>query len=338
MLYSPCHPLAAPTRCLLNGSAKTEYRAIGDPVDEMAAPSESGRPWLKLPSLGSFKNNLTQLPSNLYAIWRIPAGEGRGAVCWTYLKLLARLAFAGVFPRMSPSHERIRGVTMQVLDYASFLSLYVEIVVRREYQFAFDSPSPLILDCGTNIGMSVLYFKTTSPDCRIVAFEPDEMAFRALQHNVAANRWNHIEMHNAALCGEEGEVDFFSDPAQPGSLVMSTFEHRVSGASSKPTACRRVQAVRLSSFVNDPVDLVKMDIEGTELAVLEELAQKGKLSKIKQIILEYHHHLHDRENRMARLLGLLEENGFGYQIHAPSARPFQRRTFQDMLIYAYRPC
>jgi FkbM family methyltransferase len=312
-------------------------RGIGDPVDEMTAPSESRRPWLKSPCLGSLKNNLTQLPSNLYAIWRIPVAEGRSAVCRTYLKILARLAFAGVFPRMSPRQERIGGVTMQALDYASFLSLYIEIVVRREYRFAFDSPSPLILDCGSNIGMSVLYFKTISPDCRIVAFEPDEIAFRALQHNVAANRWNHVEMHNAALCGEEGEIDFFSDPSQPGSLVMSTFEHRVSGASSKATVCRQVQSLRLSSFVNGPVDLVKMDIEGTELAVLEELAQTGKLQEIKQIVLEYHHHLHDQENRMARLLGLLEENGFGYQIHAPSARPFQQRAFQDILIYAYRP-
>jgi FkbM family methyltransferase len=303
----------------------------------MEAPAESRRRWLKSPSLASFKNNLTQLPSNLYAIWGIPAGQRRGAVFRTYLKILTRLAFTGVFPRMVPCKERILGATMQVLDYASFLSLYIEIVVRREYQFAFDSPSPLILDCGSNIGMSLLYFKTMWPDCRIVAFEPDELAFRALQHNIAANRWNHVEMHNAALSGEEGEIDFFSDPAQPGSLVMSTFKQRVSGASSKPTACQKVQALRLSSFVNGPVDLVKMDIEGTELAVLEELAQAGKLPQIKEIVLEYHHHLNDRENRMARLLGLLEENGFGYQIHAPCTRPFPRRTFQDMLIYAYRP-
>ncbi len=286
---------------------------------------------------GSFKNNLTQIPSNLYAILRTPPGQGRGAVFRTYLKILTRLAFAGVFPGMVPRTERIRGATMQTLDYASFLNLFTEIVIRREYYFVFDSPSPLILDCGSNIGMSLLYFKTMWPDCRIVAFEPDELSFQALQQNAAANHWNHVEMHNAALCGEEGEIDFFSDPSQPGSLVMSTFQHRVSGASNKLTACRKVQALRLSSFVSGPVDLLKMDIEGAELAVLKELAQSGKLPQIKQIVLEYHHHLNGGENRMAHLFGLLEENGFGYQIHAPYARPFQQRTFQDMLIYAYRP-
>jgi FkbM family methyltransferase len=293
--------------------------------------------WFKLPSFAAFKNQLTQFPSNLYSILRIPDGQGRGAVCRTYLKALTRLGVSAVFPAISPRQERIREATMQVLDYASFVSLFIEIFVRREYHFVSDSRSPLILDCGSNIGMSLLYFKTIWPDSRIVAFEPDELAFRALQQNVAANRWNYVEMHNAALHSEDGEIDFFSNPALPGSLVMSTFRQRVSGATIRPIACRKVQALRLSSFVTGPVDLLKMDIEGTELAVLEELTLTGKLPQIKEIVLEYHHHLNDRENRMARVLGLLEENGFGYQIHAPGARPFQRRAFQDILIYAYRP-
>jgi FkbM family methyltransferase len=303
----------------------------------MTATVEGPEHWFKVPSFTIFKNHLTQFPSNLYSILAIPAGQGRGTVCREYLKILSRLGVSGVFPTMSPSHERIHGATMQVLDYAVFVNVFIEIFVRREYHFVPDSPSPTILDCGSNIGMSLLYFKTIWPDCRIVAFEPDDLAFRALQHNAAANHWNHVEMYNAALHSEDGEIDFFSDPALPGSLIMSMFQQRVSGASRKPITCRKVQALRLSSFVTGPVDLLKMDIEGTELAVLEELAQTGTLPEIKEIVLEYHHHLETRENKMARLLGLLEENGFGYQIHAPIARPFRRRIFQDVLIYAYRP-
>jgi FkbM family methyltransferase len=290
-----------------------------------------------MPSFANFKNNLTQLPSNLYSILHIPAGEGRTAVCRDYMRVLSRLCISELFPTTSPHQARICGAVMQVLDYAAFVSVFIEIFVRREYHFTPESPSPLILDCGSNIGMSLLYFKTMWPDCRIVAFEPDDRAFRALQENAAANSWNHVEMHNAALASEDGEIDFFSDPARPGSLVMSAFQQRVSGASNKPTSCRKVQALRLSSFVTEPIDLLKMDVEGTELAVLEELALTGKLPQIREIVLEYHHHLDERENRMARLLGILEENGFGYQVYAPFARPFERRSFQDMLVYAYRP-
>ena len=256
---------------------------------------------------------------------------------WTYLTILTRLAVSGFFPATEPRTACIRGAVVRVLDYASFLSLFMEIFIRREYHFTFDSSSPLILDCGSNIGVSVLYFKTTYPGSRVVAFEPDETAFRTLQQNVQANRWDLVELHHAALHNRDGEIDFFSDPSLPGSLVMSSRQQRVSGAEGKVTARQTVQSMRLSSFVTEPVDLLKMDIEGAELDVMEDLAQTGKLPLIKQIVLEYHHHLDAGENHMARLFALLEENGFGYQIHAPYTRPFGRRDFQDMLLYAYRP-
>ena len=303
----------------------------------MTVPTRNRSSRFQLPSFGRFKNYLTQLPSNLYSILRIPAAEGRTAVFWAYLKNSARLAVSGVFPAIAPRAVRIRGATIRLLDYASFLGLFIEIFVRREYRFAFDSPSPLILDCGSNIGVSVAYFKTTFPGSRIIAFEPDELAFAILQENVKANHWEGIELHHAALDSRDGEIDFFFDPSIPGSVIMSTLEHRVRGAEGRVTARRTVRALRLSSFVTEPVDLVKMDIEGAELCVMEDLAQTGKLLMIKQIVLEYHHHLSAEENRLARLLALLEEHGFGYQIHAPCARPFRRRDFQDMLIYAYRP-
>ena len=47
----------------------------------------------------------------------------------------------------------------------------------------------------------------------------------------------------------------------------------------------------LSSVITREVDLLKMDIEGAETAVILELAASGKLKLIKQIHLEYHHHI-----------------------------------------------
>ncbi len=303
----------------------------------MTGPADNRTHWLQLPSFARFKSHLTQLPGNLLGISRIPASQGRGEVLRLYATSLAKLAFSSVFPAAAPQKARIRGATIRVLDYASFLGLFIEIFVRREYHFTFDSPSPLILDCGSNIGVSLLYFKTTYPGSRIIAFEPDETAFGTLQENVEANRWDFVELHHAALLSQDGQIDFFSDPALPGSVIMSAYEQRVKGAEGRVTARQTVSALRLSSFVTEPVDLLKMDIEGAELDVMEDLAQTGKLPLIRQIVLEYHHHLNAGENRMARLFALLEENGFGYQIHAPCARPFAQRDFQDMLIYAYRP-
>jgi hypothetical protein len=39
-------------------------------------------------------------------------------------------------------------------------SLFNEIVLKASYFFKADTDCPLIIDCGSNIGMSVLFFKT----------------------------------------------------------------------------------------------------------------------------------------------------------------------------------
>jgi Methyltransferase FkbM domain len=84
------------------------------------------------------------------------------------------------------------------------------------------------------------------------------------------------------------------------------------------------------------VELLKMDIEGAETEVIEELAESGKLKFIKQMILEYHHHLNPEEDHLCRVLCALERSGFGYQISSMSAAPFVPKLVQPMLIYAYQ--
>jgi hypothetical protein len=99
---------------------------------------------------------------------------------------------------------------------------------------------------------------------------------------------------------------------------------------------QKVEAVRLSPFIQGEVDLLKMDIEGAEGSVVRELAEAGKLKWIKEMFIEYHHHLNPNEDDLSQLFRIFEQNGFGYQIHSAFRRPFVRRVFQDIQIYAYR--
>ena len=52
-----------------------------------------------------------------------------------------------------------------------------------------------------------------------------------------------------------------------------------------------IECRRLSSFIISEADLLKVDVEGAEQLVLLDLAQSGELRLIKQIHLEYHHHV-----------------------------------------------
>jgi hypothetical protein len=68
----------------------------------------------------------------------------------------------------------IVGFDVRFLDYEALSYLYNEIFIDNSYYFAAENETPYIIDCGSNIGMSILYFKTLYPNSRILAFEPGE--------------------------------------------------------------------------------------------------------------------------------------------------------------------
>jgi len=61
---------------------------------------------------------------------------------------------------------------------------------------------------------------------------------------------------------------------EPGSLLMSTIASRTIGREI------RVEAKRLSSFINGRVDLLKLDVEGAEVKVICDLLESGKFDAV----------------------------------------------------------
>jgi hypothetical protein len=133
-----------------------------------------------------------------------------------------------------------------------------------------------------------------------------------------------------ALAGSDGELDLYYDQNQPASARASLTAVR-GGA-----VAVRVRAARLSTFINETVDFLKIDIEGAEVEVLQELAASGKMNQIRQMVIEFHHHVTPNDDRMARFLNILEEQGYGYQLRTPIQRPVDLGSFQDILVYAYK--
>ncbi len=213
---------------------------------------------------------------------------------------------------------------------STFLLLYREIFARQSYLFTARSARPLILDCGANIGMSVLYFKWLYPDAEIRAFEPEPRTFAALQENVARNRLADVAVHNIALWDTDGRLDLFVPGDQGGSLVASANPARRGGTAVS------VPCARLSSFIEREVDFLKIDVEGAELRILTDLAQSGKLRLIRQMVIEYHHNIPSEPAALSRLLHLLEDAGFTYQMSAWSFPLVGKEHFQDVLIGAVR--
>ena len=255
------------------------------------------------------------------------------------LKSKIRAAFLNVFfLKKYYSKNRIAnivGFKVKFLSYRLLSILFKEIFIDNAYYFVAETDSPYIIDCGSNTGMSVLYFKMLYPDSRIVAFEPGDETYFCLEENVENNLLNSVDTHKAALSNKEGDIEFYYDPDDAGSISMSTKPEKI----SKQIRQRRaVKASLLSKHIEEEVDFLKIDIEGAELEVIEELSNAKKLSYVKQMVIEYHHHLAREPYVFSRMLRLLEDAGFGYQIKYKGhlGRPLIREQYQDIQIYAYR--
>ncbi len=77
-----------------------------------------------------------------------------------------------------------RGHTLHVHDQASFRLGYSELFNEEIYKFRSQKANPYIIDCGSNMGMSIIYFKSLFPDSRIVGFEADPYVFSFLKKNI----------------------------------------------------------------------------------------------------------------------------------------------------------
>jgi FkbM family methyltransferase len=236
---------------------------------------------------------------------------------------------ASVLRNLILSPKRKMGFQVDHFDRETTRYLYREIFARQYYHFVAQTASPVILDCGANVGMASIYFKWLYPNSKIRAFEPDPTTFRLLQQNLKANRLD-VETFNCALWDEDGELDFHVDASHPGSLLMSADPSR-----SKAEAIK-VPSRKLSEFIDGPVDFMKLDVEGAEHHVLKDLIRTGKVKQIRQMAIEYHHRIGQQKSCMAQFLQGLEEADFEYQIHASRFPVTSDSPFQDMLITAVR--
>jgi FkbM family methyltransferase len=174
--------------------------------------------------------------------------------------------------------ESILNHKIHFAHYGSLIDLFEEIFVLQAYRAPLGNTTPFIIDAGSNIGMSILYFKTIYPDAMIVCFEPDSQSFELLSRNVLANRLENVSMHQLALSDAEGKVKLFD---APGSLNSGLY-------GSVDSNYQLVPSKKLSSFIDREVDLLKIDIEGAEDLVITDLINSGKINLIKKLIIEHH--------------------------------------------------
>ena len=202
-------------------------------------------------------------------------------------------------PRYTPLSSDLLGPRIQIVDGASFCASYEEIFGRQIYAFRAAVTVPRIIDGGANIGLSVLYLKKAYPSSRIVAFEADPGVFKTLEANVREAGHNDVDLVNKALWTNEGTIEFLVEGADAGRIGREP-----SGGLSNRIS---VPTVRLREYLEEPVDFLKLDIEGAETAVL--LDCEDRLGNVRSLFVEYHSFERSPQT-LDQVLTLLKAAGF----------------------------
>ena len=128
-------------------------------------------------------------------------------------------------------------------------------------------PGHHVVDCGANVGYFTLQAaRLAGPIGRVDAFEPDPLNRQRLEQNLAANAMaDRVKVHAVALSDEDAWA----------TLYHPTEGARNHGESSlfapegdQPADAFSVPTARLDAVLDRTPDVIKMDIEGAELAAL----------------------------------------------------------------------
>ncbi len=236
-----------------------------------------------------------------------------------------------VFDIFLPKNKYIRLLDYKIKYsvYGGFSFTFNDIFIDNHYWFETSNKNPFIIDAGSNIGLSVLYFKQLYPNAKIMAFEPDPDAFDCLKFNIEQNNITQVELHNKALSDSNTIIKLSYDKDRPGSIRSST-------EGSVFESYRDVEAVTLSSYIDHPVDLLKIDIEGAETSVFQDLEKNDKLKYIQNIIMEYHHHIGGNKDCLSIILNIFEANNFSYQLYTDEQKTSDIKDLKLIMIYARR--
>jgi len=173
-------------------------------------------------------------------------------------------------------------------------------------------PGDLFVDIGANAG-SYTVLAAKAIGCRVVAVEPDGAALDALRANVALNRVAAgVDIHEVVLSDREGQIDF--------TMAQGT-ENHVAIASDAGQAVRSARTRTLDVILAGRVPcLIKMDVEGYELKVLQGARNVLSSGDLLGLIVEINGCDTRYQFSAAELVALLQQQGFSAHAYDPLRR------------------
>lgn len=216
---------------------------------------------------------------------RILAGRGLGRIS------LVKKADDFLYSFSKPEGitlTKVRGKKMYIDMSDLFVSrqLYMTGIWEKEVTDLVKgivSKGMTFIDLGSHIGYyTILAADLVGKNGRVFAFEPDPNNYALLIRNIEANGYENVTPVNKAVSNKTGAAKLFLNPDNKG-------DHKL-WASHERQQWVNVEATTLDNFFENHasrVDVIKMDIEGGEMAALRGMAKLIERNANLKIISEF---------------------------------------------------
>lgn len=195
------------------------------------------------------------------------------------------------------------------IETSSDLNVIKQIFIDEEYKsvlsfFLCNNIEPkFIIDAGANVGYTSAYIKSVFRNAEIACIEPDDKNFEILNMNLSSFiTEKSITAYKYGLMGKSGMNLHIGEDFRGGSDWAK--QTVVSNKNSE------LKSITIQNILNEQnqlaIDLLKIDIEGAEIFLLEDETDLTFLENTKVIAIE----IHDEYNCREAIYNLLRDNGF----------------------------
>lgn len=199
---------------------------------------------------------------------------------------LGRFAFSRSTDITLPS--TIRGHSMYLASQGSYpphgmaMDTYEKETTRLFEDFI--KPGMSIIDVGAHVGYySLLAARHAGPEGRVYAFEAEPSNFDLLTRNIELNEYQNVVASNCAISNRVGSSTLFL-------TGLDTGRHSIYKHDLPQSGTVEVNTTTLDAFMEPMgwprIDLLKVDVEGAEIDVLEGMDQLLRMSESLNLIME----------------------------------------------------
>lgn len=163
---------------------------------------------------------------------------------------------------------------------------------------AFLKPDSIVLDVGANIGTHTVALAKLVPQGKVFAFEPQKRLSNMLETNVFFNKLGNVFLSAAAVGNACGTSEI-------GDLPPDDREYNFGGQALwyDTDTKSKIDVVTIDSLKMERVDLIKIDVEGMEVAVIRGAAET--ISRCEPVL-----YIENHEDDSSKLASILDHVGY----------------------------